>query len=136
MAPLDQRRAALALLGVALAWVLGGIATTVHFHGVGHFTDPYSGELVHIHHCDCHGGTAHDAARGLTRDERSPLPRSLDRCLHIGLALHTSSLVVGEIAPHEAPESVAFGPRVPTEHAAHPVALLLLAPKLPPPARG
>lgn len=121
---------ALFLLSVACAWVLGGIAVSVHFHGVAHSLDEHSRDLVHLHEGRATAGTG---ASCVEPADHGPHDSRQERCLHVPLALHASGLTALPLSVAGRPESSASR-QIERGSGAHAsIELLSLAPKLPPP---
>lgn len=137
----DRRILVAALIAVWFVWGFVSLAATIHFHGVTHAVDPETDEVIHLHAPVCcfhdggRGEDGHAATTGVPQ-VRSHRDHAGERetCPFLSAVQHTSSVLCA--VPSMATSFHAVWPisDLPGAHGEQSIALLALAPKLPPPS--
>lgn len=129
------------LAAVWFVWAFVSLATFVHFHVVVHVVDPVTAEVVHAHTPACvhgHQRTISDDRHPTRSDEwhgQQDWDRTGDRetCPLLSAAQHTSSVLITPTSLADSPRLGLVLPAEPHVQGERDIALLALAPKLPPP---
>ena len=129
------------LIAVWFVWGFVSLAVAVHFYSVVHAVDPATHEVIHLHDQACghlHGHPQAEGGDAPTTDEWRP-QHDQDRageqqtCAFLSAAQHASSVLLAQPSLAGSPRMGLASPSGPGDDGERDIALLALAPKLPPP---